>query len=240
MDPHSEGASMTIPSGQIAPAEAGAPVFELPPLPYDLRALEPVLSAETLDIHHGRHHARYVETLNRLLPQQNLSADTLEDVIRAAHRSDSRSVFNNAAQAWNHAFFWESMRPKASEPGGLLCGAITSSFGGADALAQRFVAKGTGHFGSGWVWLVATEDGLEVITTHDADTPIVAEGVTPLLACDVWEHAYYVDYRQDRASWLTIWWHKLANWHFAGCQYGARLGHGQAWRYPAPTHASGE
>lgn len=208
--------------------------FALPPLPYSATALEPILSAETLDIHHGRHHARYVETLNRLLAEQNLSAGTLEEVIRIAQDSGARGLFNNAAQAWNHAFFWESMTQDASEPGGLLAGAIVSAFGRLEALGERFVAEGVGHFGSGWVWLIARGGDLDVISTHDAATPVLEEGITPLLACDVWEHAYYIDYRQDRANWLTAWWHRLANWQFAERQYGAALRRGSAWRYPTP------
>jgi Fe-Mn family superoxide dismutase len=223
----------------IAPAVTEAPVFALPPLPYGVRSLEPILSAETLEIHHGKHHARYVETLNRLLIKQDLPARTLEDVIRIAHGSGATGIFNNAAQAWNHSFFWESMRPKTSRPAGALADAISSAFGGLDAMGQRFVAEGTGHFGSGWVWLVATRDTLDIISTHDAGTPITRDGVTPLLACDVWEHAYYIDYRQDRANWLTVWWHMLANWHFAERQYDAALGRSAPWHYPTPTNAPG-
>ena len=218
-------------------AAAAGPVFGLPPLPYGAGDLKPVLSAETLQIHHGKHHARYVETLNRLLSDRPDAPRTLEAVVRAAQANGERGLFNNAAQAWNHAFFWESMRPKTSRPGGLLAGAIASAFGGVEALGQRFIAEGTGHFGSGWVWLVARGDALDVISTHDAGSPLVEEGVTPLLTCDVWEHAYYIDHRQDRAGWLTIWWSMLANWHFADRQYGAALGHGEPWRHPAPKAA---
>lgn len=215
-------------------SEAHAPVFSLPPLPYGHDDLKPVLSAETLQIHHGKHHARYVETLNRLLSEQNFSASTLEAIIRIAHGSGAQGLFNNAAQAWNHSFFWESMSPKASRPAGLLADAITSAFGSVEALGERFIAEGTGHFGSGWVWLVARGGHLEVLSTHDAGVPIIEDGITPLLACDVWEHAYYIDYRQDRAGWLKEWWNRLANWQFAERQYGAALGHNETWHYPAP------
>lgn len=206
--------------------------FALPPLPYGVKDLEPVLSTETLEIHHGKHHARYVETLNRLLAEQNFSAHTLEKIIRIALSSGAKGLFNNAAQAWNHSFFWESMRPK---PAGLLAGAITTTFGSLEALGQRFAGEGAGHFGSGWVWLIARRDKLEVISTHDAGTPIAEDGVIPLLACDVWEHAYYIDYRQDRANWLARWWDELANWQFAEQQYDAARGHGRPWHYPAPS-----
>jgi Fe-Mn family superoxide dismutase len=211
-------------------------VFELPTLPYGVGDLQPVLSAETLQIHHGKHHARYVETLNRLLSEQNFSAHSLEEIIRIAHGSRAHGLFNNAAQAWNHGFFWESMTPHSSTPSGPLADAITSAFGNVASLGQRFIAQGGGHFGSGWVWLVARGENLEVVSTHDAGTPLLQEGITPLLVCDVWEHAYYIDYRQDRATWLTSWWDKLANWRFAEQQYAAALGDGQSWRYLAPKN----
>lgn len=216
------------------PPETRALAFVLPPLPYGIEDLKPILSAETLRIHHGKHHARYVETLNRLLAEQNFSVNTLEEIIRIALGSGAQGLFNNAAQAWNHSFFWESMSPKASRPSGLLADAISSTFGSVEALGQRFIAEGTSHFGSGWVWLVARRNGLEVLSTHDAGVPNLEDGVMPLLACDVWEHAYYIDYRQDRAGWLAAWWDRLANWRFAERQYGAMLGHGEPWRYPAP------
>lgn len=223
------------PSNTLTRPDAETLVFELPPLPYATDGLSPVLSAETLEIHHGKHHARYVETLNRLLQEQNFSAHTLEDIIRIAHGSGANGLFNNAAQAWNHSFFWESMKPKAAAaPSGPLTEAISSTFGSVADLGKRFVAEGAGHFGSGWVWLIAKRDRLDVISTHDAGSPILEEGVTPLLTCDVWEHAYYIDYRQDRAGWLTRWWESLANWSFAEQQYAAALGQGGAWRYPAP------
>lgn len=216
----------------IAQSDLERLVFELPPLPYGTKDLEPVLSTETLEIHHGKHHARYVETLNRLLAEQNFSAHTLEEITRIAHGSGAKGVFNNAAQAWNHSFFWESMAPKTVKPAGLLASAISSEFGSLETLRQRFSAEGTGHFGSGWVWLIAKRDKLEVISTHDAGSPILEEGVTPLLACDVWEHAYYIDYRQDRAGWITSWWNRLANWSFAETQFDAAIGQGKPWRYP--------
>ena len=221
-------------NGTLADHDEEAPVFELPPLPYGIEALAPVLSAETLEIHHGKHHARYVETLNRLLGEQNFSAHTLEEIVRIAQGSGAKGLFNNAAQAWNHSFFWESMSATPSKPSGELAKAISTAFGSHDALGQRFLAEGTGHFGSGWVWLIAKGGALELISTHDAGIPILADGVTPLLACDVWEHAYYIDFRQDRAAWLASWWDRLANWRFAEQQYAAALGQGEPWHYPAP------
>ena len=220
--------------------EAEDPVFTLPPLPYGVKALEPVLSAETLEIHHGKHHARYVETLNRLLGEQNFSAQTLEEIVHIAQGSGAKGLFNNAAQAWNHAFFWESMAPQPSQPGEQLNAAILSAFGSLEALGERFIAEGIGHFGSGWVWLIARAGKLDVISTHDAGLPILDDGATPLLACDVWEHAYYIDYRQDRPAWLKQWWDRLANWSFADRQYAASLGQGEGWRYPAPASGQGK
>jgi superoxide dismutase, Fe-Mn family len=210
-------------------------VFELPPLPYETGDLAPVLSSETLEVHHGRHHARYVETLNRLLREQNFSAHTLEEVIRIAHASGARGLFNNAAQAWNHTFFWQSMVPEPSQPGSLLTSAVFLTFGNMDRLRERFISEGAAHFGSGWVWLVAKAGKLEVVSTHDAGNPIVDDETTPLLACDVWEHAYYIDYRQDRPKWLAAWWDTVANWNLAESQFNASLGHGEPWRHPSPV-----
>jgi len=209
--------------------------FELPALPYGLKDLEPYLSVETLRIHHGRHHAKYVENLNRHLSGQDLDGVSLEDVLRTAGNSNLTTLFNNAAQTWNHAFFWESMSPRSSIPDGQLAEAIKSTFGSIDNLRERFIAEGTGHFGSGWVWLVIRNGALEVLSTHDAATPITAGGTVALLACDVWEHAYYIDYRQDRATWLAIWWDKLASWSFASRQYAAALGQGETWHFASAT-----
>lgn len=211
------------------------PVFELSPLPYGIDSLAPVLSREALEIHYGKHHARYVETVNQLLQEQNFSAPTLKNIIRIAHASGARALLNNAAQAWNHSFFWESMSPRPSQPNGALADSINSTFGSLAELGKRFSAEGTGHFGSGWIWLIAKRDRLEVVSTHDAGSPILEDGATPLLACDVWEHAYYIDYRQNRANWLASWWDQLANWSFAERQYAAALGQADAWQYPATT-----
>lgn len=234
--PENQEISMAdLDSSTLRSSVAGAVAFALPPLPYGIDTLVPVLSAETLAIHHGKHHARYVETLNRLLAERNEAVSTLEAVIRAAHASGTQGLFNNAAQAWNHGFFWESMTPAPAQPGDVLATAINASFGGMEALGTRFVAEGTGHFASGWVWLVARGNRLEVISTHDAGCPVLDDGVTPLLCCDVWEHAYYIDHRQDRAQWLTLWWTKLADWSFAEKQYDAALGRAEPWQYPAPS-----
>ena len=209
--------------------------FELPALPYGLQGLEPYLSEETLKIHYGRHHAKYIENLNRLLAGHDLAGASLEDVLRTASESNQTALFNNAAQAWNHSFFWESMSAQSSAPEGELAQAIVRTFGNLDNLRERFIAEGVGHFGSGWVWLVVRNGAIEVLSTHDAATPITTDGTVALLTCDVWEHAYYIDYRQDRANWLATWWDKLAHWSFAGRQYAAALGEGNQWHFPSAS-----
>jgi Fe-Mn family superoxide dismutase len=222
------------PTAAAPQAETALRAFSLPPLPYGYQELEPHLSAQTLEIHYGKHHARYIEVLNRILADQHLVATSLEGIVRGAERNGAKALFNNAAQAWNHSFFWESMCRDSGQPGGSLADAIMSAFGSFEALGKRFIAEGTGHFGSGWVWLVAQGSALSVLSTHDAGIPVAGD-VTPLLACDVWEHAYYLDYRQDRANWLAVWWDKLANWHFAERQYEAALGQRNPWRFPVPA-----
>jgi len=206
--------------------------FLLPPLPYGYADLEPVMSEATLRTHHGKHHARYVEAVNRILDAEGRPIHLLADVVRDADHRRAAALFNNAAQAWNHGFFWDSMASMPSSPQGLLAGAIETDFGDLDTLKTRFIAEGTGHFGSGWIWLIAHGPALSVISTHDAATPLTIDGATPLLVCDLWEHAYYLDYRQDRAAWLAAWWDRLANWQHADRQYAAALGRGARWHYP--------
>jgi Fe-Mn family superoxide dismutase len=205
-------------------------MFVLPTLPYAEDALEPTIGVTTMQTHHGKHHKAYVDTLNTLLKDAGASDANLEAVIR---RSDGK-LFNNAAQAWNHAFFWESMTPKAAKPEGELATAIAGAFGDLAALKEKFVAEGIGHFASGWVWLVVQAGELKVISTHDAATTVTQEGVTPILVCDVWEHAYYLDYKNVRKEFLEKWFDNLANWEFAARQYAAALGQGDGYRYPSP------
>lgn len=220
------------PSGVTAELPPASTTFVLPPLPYGLQDLQPHLSGETLRIHHGRHHAKYVENLNHLLSGQGSTNASLEEVLRSAARAEQTALFNNAAQAWNHSFFWESMTPHETAPEGKLAQGITQSFGGLEKLRERFIAEGVGHFGSGWVWIAARNGTLEVLSTHDANTPIIDDGTIPLLTCDVWEHAYYIDHRQDRAAWLAVWWDKLANWRLAEKQFSAAGGRETPWRFP--------
>jgi superoxide dismutase, Fe-Mn family len=208
-------------------------MFELPPLPYPYDALAPVISDRTMRFHHDKHHAAYVETTNKLVEAAKARPESLEALIRDASRSaETRKLFNNAAQAWNHAFFWEAMSPRRLTPGGDLAAAITRAFGGHDGLKSKFVEEGAGHFGSGWVWLAADRSAaLQVVATHDADDMVTREQLTPLIVCDLWEHAYYLDHQNDRKGFLEDWFDRLANWTFAERQLEAARGRGEPWRY---------
>jgi superoxide dismutase, Fe-Mn family len=186
--------------------------FELPKLPYPAHALTPHISAETLEFHHGKHHAAYVNNLNNLVKGGKFENAALDEIIKGA---DAGSLFNNAGQHFNHCFYWNCMKPRrGGDPGGKLAEAIQKAFGDVAAFKKKFSDAATTHFGSGWAWLVQKADGsLEVIATRDGDSP-VAHGTKPLLTCDVWEHAYYIDYRNARARYVEAWWN-LVNWDFA-------------------------
>jgi len=193
------------------------PSFTLSKLPYEDNALEPVISARTLSFHHGKHHAGYVTKLNELVEGSPYAGRPLDEVVkRATADPASRLVFNNAAQAWNHDFYWRSMRPRGGgTPGGALRDAIRRDFGGLMEFRVAFANAAAGEFGSGWTWLVAGKDAkLKIAATDDADTPIV-RGETPLLTIDVWEHAYYLDYQNRRPDYIAAWLDKLVNWDFA-------------------------
>ncbi|HKT53826.1 MAG TPA: superoxide dismutase [Caulobacteraceae bacterium] len=207
-------------------------MLTLPDLPYGYDALEPVLSADTLHAHHDKHHAAYVEKANALAKKAGLEKMTLEALIVEARQRKDQPLFNNAAQAWNHGFFWESMTPTRAAPGGALKQAIDETFGDLDALKEKFVAEGAGHFASGWVWLTVGERGLEVISTHDADDTFTKAAEVPLLTCDLWEHAYYLDFKQDRPGYLNQWFDKLANWSFAERQFAAAKNPQAGYHYP--------
>ena len=189
--------------------------FELPDLPYSKDALAPAISAETLDFHHGKHHKTYVDRLNGAIEGTDMADKSLEDVIKWAASDSSRTgVFNNAAQTWNHTFFWESMKPNGGgKPSGDLLSGIESAFGSFDAFREKFLADGAGQFGSGWVWLVEDGGKLDIVTTSNAGTPLT-DGKKPLLTCDVWEHAYYLDYQNRRPDFLSTFMDKLVNWDF--------------------------
>lgn len=185
--------------------------FKLPDLPYDLDALAPNISARTLEFHHGKHHAGYVRKLNKAIEGTSHADDSLEQIVISA---DDPNLFNNAAQAWNHAFYWQSLSPSGGSPSGALESAIDRDFGSLDDLKQAFADEAGGHFGSGWAWLVRRADGsLAVTSTHDADNPLRSDD-TPLITCDVWEHAYYLDYQNARGDYLEKYW-EIVNWAFA-------------------------
>lgn len=212
-------------------------MFILPELPYAYDALSPVISDRTMHHHHDKHHAKYVEVLNQLVKEQGIAADNLEDVVRKAAAEKKAKLFNNAAQAWNHAFFWLCMTPGAKPAAGDLAEAIKRDFGGPDALKEAFVNEGVGHFASGWVWLAAQGETLKVLSTHDGENLLTHEGLTPLLVCDLWEHAYYLDHQQDRKGFLEGWFDKLVDWSFAAKQYDAARGKAEPYRYPVPVAA---
>ena len=188
--------------------------IELPPLPYEKNALEPHISAETLEYHYGKHHQAYVTNLNKLIEGTEFAGATLEDIIKKS----SGGVFNNAAQIWNHTFYWNSLSPKGGgEPEGKLADAIKKGFGSFAQFKEEFTKTAVGTFGSGWGWLVQRADGsLGLVSTSNAATPITGTD-RPLLTCDVWEHAYYIDYRNARPKYVEAFWN-LANWEFAASQ----------------------
>ena len=183
---------------------------KLPPLPFAKDALEPVISAETLDYHYGKHHQAYVNNLNKLIVGTEFEDMPLEDIIRKS----SGGIFNNAAQVFNHTFYWHCLAPEAGgAPAGKLAEAIDQAFGSIESFKEKFSATAATTFGSGWAWLVKNDEGkLEIISTSNAGTPLT-EGKKPLLTCDVWEHAYYIDYRNARPSYIEKFW-ELVNWDF--------------------------
>ncbi len=184
---------------------------ELPPLPFEKNALEPHISAETLEYHYGKHHAAYVSNLNKLISRTEFESASLEDIIMKA----KGGIFNNAAQVWNHTFYWNSLSPDGGgEPKGALANAITKAFGSFGDFKEKFSASAASNFGSGWTWLVKNANGeVEIANTSNAANPITNR-LTPLLTCDVWEHAYYIDYRNARPKYVEAFWN-LVNWDFA-------------------------
>ena len=191
--------------------------FTLPNLPYSKDALAPHISAETLEYHHGKHHAAYVTNLNKLLEGKPEANKSLEEIIM----SSDGGVFNNAAQVWNHTFYWNGMKPNGGgQPTGALADAINAAFGSFDKFKEEFTKTSVGTFGSGWGWLVKKADGsLALASTIGAGCPLTS-GDTPLLTCDVWEHAYYIDYRNLRPKYVEAFW-SLVNWDFVAANYAA-------------------
>ena len=190
----------------------------LPTLPYALDALQPHISKETLEFHYGKHHQTYVTNLNNLIKGTDFEALGLEDIVRKS----SGGVFNNAAQVWNHTFYWHCLSPNGGGlPTGALAAAIDAKWGSFDEFKKAFTQTAITTFGSGWAWLVKKADGsLDLVSTSNAATPLTLEGQTPLLTCDVWEHAYYVDYRNKRPDYVAAFWN-LVNWEFVAANLAA-------------------
>ena len=189
--------------------------FTLPPLPWSEDALAPVVSARTIGLHYGKHHRAYVNKLNELVAGSPLADMPLERVILETANGKNQKVFNNAAQAWNHTFFWSCLRPQGGgKPGSQMAQRIDSDLGGYDAFKKAFAETAVNTFGSGWAWLAVRDGKLEIVSTSNADNPLT-KGATPLLAIDVWEHAYYVDYENRRPEFVGAVIDKLLNWEFA-------------------------
>ena len=186
----------------------------LPALPFAEDALAPAISATTLKTHHGKHHKAYVDKTNGMLGEKGLEGASLSQVIKVAKEKGDKGLFNNSAQIWNHSFFWQCLTPNFAAPTGKLASMIDDAFGSTDALVEKIKAESANHFGSGWGWLVLNNGALEVTSLHDADSPVAYEGMKPLLTIDVWEHAYYIDYRNARPGYLDAVTSKLINWEF--------------------------
>jgi superoxide dismutase, Fe-Mn family len=192
--------------------------FELPKLPYSKDALAPHISRETLDFHHGKHHATYVQKLNDLVKKSEFVNASLEEIILHV---GSGPLFENAAQHWNHSFYWNCLTPESPRPKNVLTEAIKASFGSLANFKSQFTEAAVNHFGSGWAWLMMDDKGIKIETTHDADLPL-AHGATALLTCDVWEHAYYIDYHNARSEYLKHFWN-IVNWRFVEENYNRAL-----------------
>ena len=196
--------------------------FSLPPLPYADRALEPLVSAHTLSFHYGKHHKAYVDNLNKLVEGKDLAKLSLEAIIKqSAGNAELAGVFNNAAQVWNHTFYWNSLKPNGGgKPTGAIAAAIERDLGGYDKFKADFANAAVTQFGSGWAWLVADAGVLKIVKTGNAETPLT-RGQKPLLTIDVWEHAYYLDYQNLRAKYVEALIDKLLNWDFANANLAA-------------------
>jgi len=194
--------------------------FELPALPYAKDALQPHISANTFDFHHGKHHNAYVVNLNNLVADTDMASMSLEEIMKATAGDASKAgIFNNAAQVWNHTFFWNSMSPNGGgEPTGAIADAINAAFGSYAEFKEAFKTAGMTQFGSGWAWLVKKDGKLEIAKTPNAECPLTG-GATPILTCDVWEHAYYLDYQNRRPDFLEAFLDNLVNWDFANANF---------------------
>jgi Fe-Mn family superoxide dismutase len=189
-----------------------------PALPYAADALEPYISAKTLEFHYGKHHKAYVDKLNAAIDGTEYEGQTLEMIIAASHKAADSGVFNNAAQAWNHTFLWNSLSPKGGQPEGALAEAVDECFGNLAGFREQFKAAALGQFGSGWTWLVCNAGKLDIVSTGNAGTPLTDDTV-PLLTLDVWEHAYYLDYQNRRDAYIDAFLSELINWQFATQNY---------------------
>lgn len=201
------------------------------PLPYASEALEPAISARTLSFHHGKHHKAYIDKTNAAIGGTDLAGADLETVIAKA-RGSNQGLFNNAAQSWNHGFYWHSLSPEAQTPSGELAQKIDAAFGSLEALKEKLAERGAGHFSNGWVWLASKGGTLSIEETHDGDT-LADTDALPLLTIDLWEHAYYLDHQNLRPNYLKEVIGNRLNWSFAA----ENLARGTAWKYPALTLA---
>ena len=189
--------------------------FRLPDLPYAKDGLGDFMSAETLDYHHGKHHKAYVDKTNAMAGEKGLDGASLVEVIRAARERGETGLFNNSAQLWNHSFYWQCLAPpQGQRPTGRLAELIDDGFGSADNLLAKLKEEAVGHFSNGWAWLVLDGGALRITSLHDADSPVVHDGIKPLLTLDVWEHAYYIDYRNDRGGFAEKVLGNIVNWEF--------------------------
>ena len=201
--------------------------LKLIPLPYAKDALAPAISADTLQTHHGKHHRTYIDKTNDAATAMGLSDAPLEQIIAAAKKAGDKPAFNNAAQAWNHGFYWHSLAPAGGKPGGALAAAIDRDFGSLTNLCAELQTRGEKHFASGWVWLAVADGGLTIEETRDGKT-LALDAKKPLLTIDVWEHAYYLDYKNERPKHLKAVIAGLLNWEFAASNLAAR----ETWKYP--------
>jgi Fe-Mn family superoxide dismutase len=220
----------------VVTANAGGATYDLPPLPFGTSALKPMIGKRTLQIHHGKHHAKYVNTLNALVAGTTLENQTLENIIKTSYKTKKQAIFNNAAQAWNHSFYWKCLKPKG---GGIpddnkhaqLVEKIHASFGSYAEFRKQFADAANTAFGSGWAWLVSDRKGnLSVVKTIGADNPMVtSNGKFPVLTCDVWEHAYYLDYANLRPSYVDTFLDKLVDWEFVADNLERAVDSGRNW-----------
>lgn len=202
--------------------------FEVTPLPYADNALEPAVSANTLSYHHGKHHKAYIDKTNAAIEGTELADKSLEEIIAAA-RGSNQGLFNNAAQSWNHGFYWHSLAGDGGSPTDELKSMIDSAFGSTEDLLKQLQDRGAGHFASGWVWLAVKDGALTIEETHDGDTLADKDGVNPLLVIDLWEHAYYLDHQNLRPKYLDAVIDGKLNWAFAA----ENLVRGSTWKYPS-------